>query len=206
MTTVLYRVIATFLLGAALIVAGCASSSPPAKFYTLSPSGPAEPVKTIAPVEIQSIVLVGPVRIPDYLDRPQIATRSEKNAIELSEFNRWAGSLHEDIVRVLSENLSADLAVNNMRAIKWSSSHGAPTKCNVPIDIIRFEGTPGGSVRLTAVWSVTSDGGKTVFTTAGTDITEPVEGEDYSAVVASMSRTLDKLSREIAETIKAVPQ
>lgn len=205
MTTVLFRVIATSLLGAALIAAGCASSSPRSNFYTLSSSGAEEPVQQITSGDNEPVILVGPVRIPAYLDRPQIATRSDKNALDISEFNRWAGSLHEDIVRVLSEDLSAILAGSRMRAIKWSSSYALPSKCQIPIDIIRFEGAPGGTVRLTAVWSIISDSGKTVFVTSGTEISEPVDGTDYTALVASMSRALGKMSQEIAAAVKTVP-
>lgn len=206
MTTILCRVLVASILGAALIVAGCVTTSPTPKFYTLSSLGSGEPRQQVTSTDGQSIILVGPVRIPHYLDRSQIATRSDKNELELSEFNRWGGSLNEDISRALSENLSFLLADKNLRAIKWSASIPGKAKYQVPVDVMRFEGAPGESVRLSAVWTVMSDSGKSVFVTAGTDIREPVEGADYTALVASMSRALEKMSQEIAESIKTIPQ
>jgi len=57
----------------------------------------------VIPVEEGAVLALGPVRLPEYLDRPQIATRSEGNEVRLHETERWAGSLQEDVSRVMVE-------------------------------------------------------------------------------------------------------
>jgi hypothetical protein len=92
-----------------VFLAGCASTAP-SKFYTLTPMKAADGPASSVTFEGGSLLAVGPVRLPDYLDRPQIMTRSEGNEIRMHETDRWAGSLEGDVSRVLIENLSVLLA------------------------------------------------------------------------------------------------
>jgi len=76
----------------AVILAGCASSQP-SRFYQLNPMpNQTTPVSHLS-ASHNIVLAIGPLRIPDYLDRPQIVTRSGKNELKLSEFGLWAGSL-----------------------------------------------------------------------------------------------------------------
>src|SRR5512137_3062027 len=83
----------------AICLAGCATS-PTARFYTLTPISPQEAKVSsgaaVSPVSIS----IAPVEIPDYLDRPQIVTRDGLNELRLAEFDRWAGSLSDNIAAV----------------------------------------------------------------------------------------------------------
>ena len=65
---------------------------------------------------------VGPIRFPDYLDRPGIVTRSSGNTIEIAEFDLWAGSLKDDFMRILAENLSILLGTEKMFFIRISGT------------------------------------------------------------------------------------
>ena len=98
--------IKTALFGILLmLLAGCASTEP-SRFYALTPM-PGSDAKILSQTESQDVSIgVGPVRMPDYLDRQPIVTSSSQNKITFSEFDRWAGSLKDDFSRVLSENLS----------------------------------------------------------------------------------------------------
>jgi len=49
-------------------------------------------------------------------------TRSEGNEIRMVETERWAGSLEEDVSRVLVENLSSLLAGKRIAVVRWSAA------------------------------------------------------------------------------------
>ena len=51
-------------------------------------------------------VVVAAVRLPEYLERPQLVTRSGDNRLQLEEFHQWGGNLGKDLTRVMAENLS----------------------------------------------------------------------------------------------------
>ena len=85
------------LLGAAVLLLGACASSPPSSFYLLTPMSAAPAVRGSGP-----IVGVGPVRLADYLDRPQIVSRAAPNRLQVSEVHRWGGSLQDNLLLVLA--------------------------------------------------------------------------------------------------------
>lgn len=187
----------TFLLA----WSGCARTKP-ARFYTLNPLKSSMEQPGRVSIEQGIIVAVGPVDIPDYLDRPQILTRSGPREIRLSEFERWAGSLEEDVSRVLAENLSALLSPDNVTVLRWG--RGTPpvqAGYRVGIDVTRFEGTLGGSVILTARWLIRREEDGMVLAVRESNVKEPVGGREFDALVNAMSRALATFSREIAAGI-----
>ena len=195
------KTFAVFLGIGLLAWSGCAGSRP-AKFYTLNPLGANGEIPKVAPAERGIAVAVGPVAIPDYLDRPQILTRSGPRELKLAEFDRWAGSFEQDVSRVLTENLSALLAPDNVIVLRWGGdAYPYPATFRVGVDVTRFEGTIGGSVILAARWSVSREEDRKILFVHESIIKEPVEGQDYDALVEAMSRALAGLSREIAAAI-----
>ncbi|MGB7971349.1 MAG: PqiC family protein [Candidatus Deferrimicrobiaceae bacterium] len=192
------------VLGVCLFAGGGCASSRMARFYTLSPmSAPGEPSRTV-PAEQGIAVAVGPVAIPDYLDRPQILTRSGPSEHKLAEFERWAGSLEADVSRVLVENLSTLLSPDNVTVLRWGGdAYPFPAEYRVGVDVTRFEGTIEESVTLAAQWYVSREGDKKILSARESIVKEPVEGQDYDALVGAMSRALAALSREIAGAIPA---
>src|SRR5512137_2064475 len=103
----------------AVILAGCAGS-PSSKFYQLNALQNMTSITPDVSREQHQAIAIGPVRIPDYLDRPQIVTRAGKNELNLSEFHRWAGSLESDVTRVLVEDLSSFLPANRFSVVPWT--------------------------------------------------------------------------------------
>jgi uncharacterized protein len=186
-----------------LVLGGCGSTQP-SRFYTLDSIGNHE-AGTRSTLTDQSIsVSLGPVHIPDYLDRPQIVSRTNKNELSLSEFDRWAGSLKDDIVRVLSINLAQLLSQSTVSVLPWEL--GNVSDYRVVVNIRRFDPMPAGNILLDAQWTIIGKGGREIPRVQESLISEPVTAQTYEAKVAAMSVALEKLSRDIAEGIKRVWQ
>ena len=185
-----------------LFVVGCAGTSPPSKFYTLHSEGISGPTESFPSSSHALAISIGPVEIPDYLDRPEIVSRTNQNQLTLAEFDRWAGSLKVDITRVLSENLSLLLSKSMVSVTPWES--GGPSDYRITVYITRFDILSEGYVLMNAQWNIIGKDGSTVLLTGKSSANEPVTAETYSARVASMSRALGTLSRDIAEGIKSV--
>jgi uncharacterized protein len=182
-----------------LIISGCAGSEP-SRFYTLDVSDKPEHVRSSSSYKLS--VAIGPVVIPDYLDRPQIVSRTGKNEITFSEFDRWAGSLRDDIARVLSENLTILLSENDASVSPWE--WGTPGDYRVAVEIRRFDIMPEGDVLMNVRWTILSKDGIKIILMRESTVSEPVSGQTYRAKVSSMSRALERLSLDIAEGIQAV--
>jgi uncharacterized lipoprotein YmbA len=145
---------------------------------------------------------VGPIKFPEYLDRQEIVTRSSSNKITLSDFDLWAGSLAEDFSRVLVENLSVLLSTESV--ILYPRLRPGLARYQILVDVLRFDGSPGGDVSLIARWAILEGKERKVASMRKSTITESSGGKGYEAVVAANSRALEKLSREIADAIKTL--
>jgi uncharacterized lipoprotein YmbA len=190
------------LLGMGLLfVLGCASS-PPTRFYTLSSLQEGGSERKESTSDQGLVIGVGPIKFPGYLDRTEIVTRSSSNKITLSDFDVWAGSFKEDFNRALAENLSVLLSTEGVTI--YPRLHPGFAKYQIGVDVIRFDGPLGGDVSLIARWAIFEGKERKLVSVRKSMIIEPSGGKSYEAMVAADSRALEKLSREIAETIKTL--
>ena len=168
--------------------------SPASSFYTLTAAEQLPPQESRLSEKIS--IGVGPVTIPPEMNRPQILMRSPENKIKLSEFNRWAAPLPENIASVLSTNLSVLLHTD--RVIPGIHQNLFPINHHVVLNINRFDGSLSGEVVLDATWSIQKTGQPDPLIIKRSVIHEPVPQETYAGLVTAHSSALAKLSREIA--------
>ena len=180
-------------LSLAALLAGCGTTAP-SRFYVLQSSANTEAVLPgkIAP---DAIVGIGPVTLPEYLDRPQMVTRAGDNRLDLAEFDRWAEPLGGNFTRVLADNVSRLLSTERVVLFPWPSSVQVDYK--VAVEVMEFEAGPGGIVTLDARWTVFGGGDSAV---RRSHFEEQAPG-GYEAIAAAQSKMLGKLSLEIASAI-----
>jgi uncharacterized protein len=199
----IYRVQCIFMFSILTlpILSGCASTES-SRFYTLNAIKNPADVQRVAASEQRITVGIGPIEIPDYLDRPQIVTRNSDNELKIDEYGRWGGSLKEDINRVLAENLSVLLSQKRVAVV--SSLSGVSFDYRVIIDIGRFDIMPDGNVALKAQWSIIERNGRTVVVTRESGFTVEAKDKGYGGQVSAMSGALEMLSKDIADSIKSI--
>lgn len=189
------------LVACALVVAaGCVGSSRGSRFYTLEPL--AMPAAA-SPTATDAVLAVGPVELPDYLDRQAIVTRTGANELAIADFERWGGSLERDVGRSLVATVGARLAPRRVAVSGWRSVTLPPaaSRYRASVSLSRFEGVLGRSVLLRGRWELVAEGpGESrVLDVGEAAIEEPLEGAGYDALVAGMQRALVRLGEEIAE-------
>jgi hypothetical protein len=185
-----------------LCLTGCLGrTSPPVDFYTLSPLPRSE--GGAAP-GAGSAVAVGAVMLPAVLDRPQILTRTSDNQVSYSEYHRWAGTLKDDVTRVLIENLS--ILVRGSGRTVLSADTAASPAYRLAVTVNQFDGRLGDKVWLRAVWAIRDPKANQLIAVKTAVIDQPVAASDYAALVAAQSRALEALSREIAAEIEKLPR
>jgi uncharacterized lipoprotein YmbA len=187
--------VASILLVLIGFAVGCMGTTPESRFYVLSPM--MAPEKKIIHDEL---VGVFPVRLPEYLDQPQIATRVSPNELRMSEFDRWAEPLKENFTRVLVENLLSLLGSDKVLAMPRTIN--IPITRSVFVEVFQFDGNTGGEVVLFARWSLFRNNFKTLLQTKTSTFKESTGGPGYEPFVAAGSRALASLSSEIAEAIR----
>jgi uncharacterized lipoprotein YmbA len=193
------RSLAVVLASAAILVSGCLGRSPSPSFYALTPvqdqvfSGRSSPLH-------QAVIGIGPVKLADYLDESQIVTRRSDNQLVKAEFNRWAGSFKNNFTNVLADDLGSLLSTERIYLYPWRLS--VPVDYQVTVDVVRCDGRLGEAAWLEARWSLFKGPDKKLLKTVRSNISEPVTGPDYAALVAAESQAVAKLSQEIATAIQ----
>lgn len=193
----LLKLLALFGLCVLTVTAGCApGSSARSRFYM--------PVALVAPgdeppqAKAGGIrVGIGPIRLAEYLDRPQIVTRDGGVLVQLAEFERWAEPLEDSVARVVAENVSRLMGDRPLEVFPWNSS--ADPAFQVRGEILRLDGELGGDAVLEAWFSIvgsTSRKGES----RKVAYREPA-GPDYASLVLAESRLLERLSRDIAAAL-----
>ena len=179
----------------ALFTSAC-SRSPRATFYTLLPAAVPQ---AQTPGGAYPSVVVGPVTIPELVDRPQLVVRVAENRVDVLETHRWAEPLKSEIPRLMARDLGRLLGSD--RVSSYGQSAAADATHRVLVDIVRLESAPGGSVTVEAVWTVRRAAGET--RRGRSLVQEKVAGAGYEELVAACSRALAGVSVDIANAIRA---
>jgi uncharacterized protein len=184
------------------LLSACFGTSPQSRFYSLNSLSSPEPAPRTTPVGNGVIVAIGPVVIPDYLDRPEIMTRTGQNEMQVNEYRRWAEDLQSNLSRAIVENLSVLLPAERYSVIRLlpAIQTKLPIRYRVMVDVTRFDATPGGTVILEAEWSVYGMD-KEMPVMQKSSIGQTVSGADFADMVAAMSKTIEGLSRDIAAKV-----
>ena len=188
------------LAGMGLLALGClgpgTQRSP--QLYVLDAVVPAT---TSAKTDLS--VGVGPVSIPERLDRPQILTRSSPHEVEIAEFERWAEPLEKSFALVLAENLSRAIPTDRISVFPWNRT--APVELQVAVVVTRFEREPDGVVTLATRWRLIGSSGREVRPQQNSTYRESAGGSTRE-LVAAMSRAIGAFSQDIASALRSAAQ
>ncbi len=135
-----------------LLLAGCVGSTPPARFFTLTPEiDESERASVYIGVDT---VGVGPIELPRYLIRPQMVSRAEDNRLIVDEFARWGDTLDLQLGRTVTQNLAMLCQDTLVLPFPWRTDFEPDLR--VIADVTRFEADDTGVAQLDIRWAVTN--------------------------------------------------
>jgi len=146
-------------------------------------------------------IVVGPVTLPELVDRPQLVVRVAANRVDILEMQRWAEPLRSGVARVVAVDLGRLLPSAQVTSYLEQAGTGADYR--VLLDIVRFEAVAGEGVSLEAVWSLRGTSAGAAKT--GRFVVRETAGEGYDALVAAYGRALSALSVELARVLGTEP-
>lgn len=177
----------------AMLLGACSGTPVRESFYTLS--SPAANAAT--PQSDKPAIFVGPVSVPEAVDRTQMVLRTGANEVEISEEYRWAEPLKNAIPRVVGETLSRELGTS--RVLTSRSAAALPVDYRVAIEVQRFDSSVQEGATVDALWTITrADGTRR---SGRTRVTEPAGG-NAASLAAAHGRALDRVGRDIAAAIR----
>ena len=186
-----------------LLLAGCATTPPP-RFYLLT-TLPEATEKPIGEIAEEVVIGVGPVRLANYLDRPQIVTRQDGNRLQVNEFDRWGETLDSSVARIVAQNLSQLLRTSSVVHYPWERAVNPGYQ--VTIDLLTLDLHLDGRLELSAQWRVIGDDGRLLRRIDRTHYREQqLPSADFADRAAAVSRGIGRLSEEIAGAIVKIAE
>lgn len=185
-----------------LLLGGCGSSAP-ANFYLLQTQPAPEIAKSETSAASHKAIGIGPVEIPQYLDRPQLVVRTGATEVHIHEFERWAEPLQEGVTRVVTKNLAGLLAAEQIDVYPWRSQ--LTIDYRLVLTLNRFEAAEDGPATLAGWWTLYDTTNRRVTVRKPVLLTASAPSNKIGEIVDAQSRLLSQLCEEIAAAIKLLP-
>jgi uncharacterized lipoprotein YmbA len=195
------RPFAPTLAALALLTTGCFGTSPPSRFFVLSPSP--EGASAVPSSGPDGALGVFPTRVAAYLDRPQIVTFVGENSVDLDEFSRWAEPIGSGVSRILAQDLSALLPTWRVIPQPWDPT--VPLRARVVVDVTALGWNKRGEARLDANWAIITSGSDLAAARGRVVLRRDIPGPGTDAAVAAASALVTEMAREIAVAVRALP-
>lgn len=185
-----------WLAALVLSLSACGAPAPKEQFFTLS-----APVAGVPPTGNAPGVFVGPVSVPEGVDRSQMVLATGPNEVDISDDLRWAEPLRSAIPRVIAEALARDLG--SERVMTSPQAAGSRFDYRVAIEIQRFDSSLTEGATIDALWTVTGPNGVAPRQGA-THAHEPLAGSGAAALAAAHGRALAHIAHDISGAIRAM--
>jgi uncharacterized lipoprotein YmbA len=195
-----FRTVSTVLVIALLgLGSGCLSRSPDVRHFVLGTTRSTE-TSARAP---EMALLIGPVRLPAYLERPQIATLEDGGEVELDEFNRWLGGFEENFLRALSLGLAQELGSD--RVVAGPSKAPFEIHYQVRLHIDDMIVVEGSGLRVRVRWSLISLKTEAAPQLFVMDELVALAGSSQKDLVRAHEAAVMELVRRIADQVEGGP-
>jgi uncharacterized lipoprotein YmbA len=187
----------SFVVVVLLGLAACGSNPVEDNYYSLvlAADDVTAPVDT---GESNPHLIVGPVQLPEYLQRRGIAMQIGANQIQTANHHLWAEPLEEAISKVLVRDI-ADLASGltvDRDAGRWSDSGD----CRLRIEFDSFHATDRSRVVNSGRYWLSSTDGEV---RKEFDLTETLYGDGYAQAVTALRQSLRTLATHVTGTIES---
>jgi len=185
--------IPALLAAVALSMTGC-GTSPPSAYYALD----AADIEYSTDADGAIVLGIGPIRVPEYLERSQIVTRRDDAELKVDDFNRWAEPVADSLHRILAQNV--DALLEGVVVVSFPYGMFADYDYRLAGRVDRFDMDSKGTTRLSMIWGMSTPDGEIHLPPRRREYVESGGNpDDPNAVAAAMSRCLEQFSRDVAE-------
>ena len=116
-------------------------------------------------------------------------------------YNQWAEPLNDNLTRVLAENLT-NLLREDLIDVFLASDSSIPADYRLEVDVLRLDGNLGGQATLISQWALLAAEEDELIVMRRSKYQESAADNTYKELVLAKSRTIEKLSQDIASAVK----
>lgn len=189
-----------FMIAVSISLQGCTSRGPSTRYFTLLPQNyTAEEIASSQLSQQNYSFGIGPIKLPEYADRPAIVSYTDGNQLVVSGYSAWAGDLKGNISRVMASNFALLWGTAEVTAFPWDNR--VRPDYQLRINFEEFAGDLQGIIKLKAKWTLLNQQGNAVILKGY----ETLEGEpgstklnNYNEYVGVLNSLINQLSAHIA--------
>jgi uncharacterized protein len=184
------------VIALALAAGACSlGGGPKESFYVLS-----GPEGAVPPASADSLVVfVGPVAVPDAVDRAPMVLSNSANQVDLPEDHRWAEPLKHAIPRVVAEHLMRLLDTPRVMASRLGTS--LEVDYRVALEVQRFDSSLTQGASIDVLWTISGKRAPGGWS-GRSSVREPASAATPEGVAAAHSRALARVAADIAAAIR----
>lgn len=192
-----------FCLVFVIAIGGClsVSNSPESRFYMLS-ALEKEPSGKTYEIPQDVIIAIGPVKIPEFQNRPQIVTQDKDNMIKFAEFDRWGEPLDTALERIIFEDLTVMLPAAALKM--FPCVFAIPVKYQVIMNVAQMQSRLDKDLFLMVDWSIIDAKNKIMVFSKKSECRQAINPHNYLGLTKAISAACASLSGEIAEALEGV--
>jgi uncharacterized protein len=180
---------------AALLVGACGGPEPRIDFYSLSLPPAAAPTAPASALAIH----IGPVTVPDAVDRPQMVVRLDDNRVNIDDQHRWVEPLKNAVPSLLADALARELNTPNVLTSRQSAALDIDYR--VAIDVQHFDSS-SSEISEDILWTIRSR--KTQTPRLGRSVVKENATGGADGIAVAHVRALQRVAHDIAEAIRAM--
>jgi uncharacterized protein len=193
-----HRLAAASLLA---LTAGCALSprQDPTVFLVLAPTIAAG--EAVAGTSYATTIIgVGPVAMPRYLERPQLVARVDATELRVDEHARWSAPLGELFAESVADEIAARLAPQRVAVFPWTMADRPAL--SIRITVLQLEPVLPDSAVLRARWEIIDAAGARVGEPRIAEI-RTTAGAGPKAAAHALSELTGRFGAEIAASLRS---
>ena len=189
-----------------LLLGGCISlpnspMSPTPRFYMLSAINDTQVSKKIN-IKPGLIIGVGPVKIPEFLDRPQMVTKDKQGILKFDEFNRWGESLDLGVARLIREDLTVMVPGAKLTLYPWNPS--IAVKYQVVVEVVQLDSELDRDMSFVVQWVVIDVQNSKTIIIKRSVFHQPIIPQNYSGLAKTISIACASLSSQITQALSTL--
>lgn len=178
-----------------ILTTGCSSKN--SEFFILN----AAKLSNIQQHKIcRNKIMVERVKIPGYIDKPEIVTRVNQNQLVQAEFHRWGEPLSGNISEVIAQNLSSQLTKD------WILTYPRLTTPDInyylTLQVNQFDVDGTGLSILNVTWSIYNRNRKLIITRNPVYRFYTHTPDNYADITNTMNKNITALSSDLALYLK----
>lgn len=178
----------------ALAAGGCGNSMP-VRYYAL------EAPSAIIRSTHETRISVGPLTLPEAIDRPQMVLRVGTNQLVIDDGHRWSAPLKRDIPRVLAAQLARRLPDTQFVAVSQQAALDADFR--LLLDIQRFDSILGDAAEIEILWTLKSKD-REILGSGEISVRETMAEPSHAALAAAHSRALARIAERLEPALRQI--